>query len=475
MAGQIKFGTDGWRGLIADDFTFENVRKCAQGLADYLKSIGIDSQGVVIGYDTRFLSKDFADAVASVLAGSNIKVYLCTKAAPTPVVSFNVLHYRAAGAVIITASHNPHNWNGFKFKPEYAGSATQEITDALECKIDLVNVVHEIPLGTARSNDLLVDIDPDPPYIKSIEEQVSLKFIKEAGLHVGVDSMFGSGSGYIKRLLSGGLTTVRELHSEVNPSFPGMEQPEPIAHNLLELSNLVIDNNLSVGIALDGDADRVGIISDSGSFVSTLETFSLLAWYMLEHKGERGDIVKGITSSHMLNKLASKYGVDVHEMRVGFKFIGPKMSETNAVIGGEESGGFAFRGHIPERDGILSGLLLLENIATTGKSVSDNLSDLFDIVGHHSYERRDIKFDLKEKNTLIEKLNACAAQTHIGDQEILGCEQLDGVKLLVTDGWIASRFSGTEPLLRIYCEADSDQRVAYLLDLMQDYLGVRND
>ena len=246
MAGQIKFGTDGWRGLIADDFTFENVRKCAQGLADYLKAIGIVSQGVVIGYDTRFLSKDFADAVASVLAGSNIKVYLCTKAAPTPVVSFNVLHYRAAGAVIITASHNPHNWNGFKFKPEYAGSATQEITDALECKIDLVNVVHEIPLGTARSNDLLVDIDPDPPYIKSIEEQVSLKFIKDAGLHVGVDSMFGSGSGYIKRLLSGGLTTVRELHSEVNPSFPGMEQPEPIAHNLLELSNLVIDNNLSL-------------------------------------------------------------------------------------------------------------------------------------------------------------------------------------------------------------------------------------
>ena len=234
------------------------MRKCAQGLADYLKAIGIDSQGVVIGYDTRFLSKDFADAVASVLAGSNIKVYLCTKAAPTPVVSFNVLHYRAAGAVIITASHNPHNWNGFKFKPEYAGSATQEITDALECKIDLVNVVYEIPLGTARSNDLLVDIDPDPPYIKSIEEQVSLKFIKEAGLHVGVDSMFGSGSGYIRRLLSGGLTTVRELHSEVNPSFPGMEQPEPIAHNLLELSNLVIDNNLSVGIALDWGMPAMG-------------------------------------------------------------------------------------------------------------------------------------------------------------------------------------------------------------------------
>ena len=474
MVGQIKFGTDGWRGLIADDFTFENVRKCAQGLAHYLQSISMDSHGVVVGYDTRFLSKDFADVVASVLAGSNIKVYLCSKAAPTPVVSFNVLHYGAAGAVIITASHNPHNWNGFKFKPEYAGSATQEITDALEGKIDSVKVVDEIPLGDARSNNLIVEIDPDPPYIKSIKEQVNLQFIKDAGLKVGVDSMFGSGSGYITRLISGGLTTVQELHSEVNPIFPGMEQPEPIAHNLLELSNLIVNNNLSVGIALDGDADRVGIISDSGSFVSTLETFSLLAWYMLEHKGEIGDIVKGITSSHMLNKLASRYGVDVHEMRVGFKFIGPKMSETNAMIGGEESGGFAFRGHIPERDGILSGLLVLENIATTGKNISDLMSDLFDIVGHHSYQRRDIKFDLNDKNGIIEKLNACANQTHIGGQEIVRCEQLDGVKLVLAEGWIASRFSGTEPLLRIYCEADSDQRVEDLLDAMQSYLGVNN-
>ena len=187
-----------------------------------------------------------------------------------------------------------------------------------------------------------------------------------------------------------------------------------------------------------------------------------------------GDIVKGITSSHMLNKLASRYGVDVHEMRVGFKFIGPKMSETNAMIGGEESGGFAFRGHIPERDGILSGLLVLENIATTGKNISDLMSDLFDIVGHHSYQRRDIKFDLNDKNGIIEKLNACANQTHIGGQEIVRCEQLDGVKLVLAEGWIASRFSGTEPLLRIYCEADSDQRVEDLLDAMQSYLGVND-
>ena len=474
MAGQIKFGTDGWRGVIADDFTFENVRKCSQGLADYLKSIGIDRQGVVVGYDTRFLSKDFAAAVSSVLAASHIKVYLCAKAAPTPVVSLNVLHYKAAGAVIITASHNPHNWNGFKFKPEYAGSATQEITDALEEKIAAVDVVHDITLEKARSDDLIVDIDPDPPYIKSIEDQVNLEIIKNAGLRVGVDSMFGSGAGYISRLISGGRTTIEELHGEMNPCFPGMEQPEPIAHNLLELSTFITTNYFSVGIALDGDADRVGIISGDGRFISTLETFSLLAWYLLEHKGERGDIVKGITSSQMLNKLASKYGVNVHEMRVGFKFIGPKMSDTNALIGGEESGGYAFRGHIPERDGILSGLLVLEHLATSGKSVSSLISEIFNIVGPHAYERRDIQFDPNKKNALVEKLNSCAYQTHIGRQEILVCEQVDGIKLVLSDGWIASRFSGTEPLLRIYCEATSDEQVTYLLDTMQDYLGVNN-
>jgi len=472
MSGQIKFGTDGWRGVIADDFTFENVRLCSQGLANYLYNIGTAKQGIVVGYDTRFLSKEFAEATASVLAGSRIKVYLCDHASPTPVVSLNVLHYRTAGAVIITASHNPGTWNGFKFKPEYAGSATQQITDMLEHEIDKVDQVKHISLASARNTGLLQDIDPDPPYMASIDRIVDIQAIKTSGLHIAVDSMYGSGAGYINRLISGGSTVIAELHNDVNPTFPGMEQPEPIAHNLFELANLVISSKLSVGIALDGDADRVGVISNEGKFISTLEVFSLLAFYLMEYKGDRGDLVKGLTSSRMLNELAVKYGVSVHETKVGFKFIGPKMSETNALMGGEESGGYAFRGHIPERDGILSGLLFLEYMTKTGKSPSSLIKALFELVGSHSYDRRDIQLVQSDKHTLDEQLLSLATLSQIAGRNIISYDEIDGIRLNLTDGWVAVRFSGTEPLLRIYCEASDDQTVQYILDTMQTYLKV---
>ena len=268
------------------------------------------------------------------------------------------MHLQAAGAAIITASHNPANWNGFKFKPEYAGSATQEITDQLEERIRAVGDVKSVPLEIGRERGLVVDIDPDPPYLEGIKSLVDLPAIQDAGMTVMVDAMFGAGAGYIPALVSGGRTTVKEMNNYRNPAFPGMEQPEPIAHNLTALAQRIRDEGASVGLALDGDADRLGLINEQGNFVSTLEVFTLLALYLLEMKGERGALVKGVTSSMMLNKLGQKFGVDVHEMKVGFKYIGPKMSEVDALMGGEESGGFAFRGHIPERDGILSGPLL---------------------------------------------------------------------------------------------------------------------
>ncbi|MEC9309836.1 MAG: phosphoglucomutase/phosphomannomutase family protein [Chloroflexota bacterium] len=472
MTGQIKFGTDGWRGVIADDFTFENVRLCSQGLANYLYNNGTAERGVVVGYDTRFLSKEFAEATASVLAGSRIKVYLCDHASPTPVVSLNVLYYKAAGAVIITASHNPGIWNGFKFKPEYAGSATQDITDMLEREIDKVDQVKHVSLNDARAMGFVRDIDPDPPYRSSIESIVDLQSIKNAGLHIAVDSMHGSGSGYIHSLISGGSTIVEELRNDVNPTFPGMEQPEPIAHNLLELMDLVISTKLSAGIALDGDADRVGIVSNEGKFVSTLETFALLAFYLLEHKGQRGDLVKGLTSSRMLTSLGAKYGIAVHETKVGFKFIGPMMSETDALMGGEESGGYAFRGHIPERDGILSGLLFLEYMTKTGKTPSNLIRDLFDLVGTHSYSRRDIQFEQSERHTLTNKILNAAGLSQIGGKNIISYDEIDGMRLNFSDAWLAVRFSGTEPLLRIYCEASDDKLVEHILDAMQEYLEV---
>ncbi len=471
MSTNIRFGTDGWRAIIAEDFTFANVARCAQGLADYLKDQGTAGQGLVVGYDTRFLSRNFAETVASVGAGNGVKVYLSEKAAPTPVISFNVLHLQAAGAAVITASHNPGIWNGFKFKPEYAGSATQEITDQLEAAIKANTSPRFVPLEQARSQGLVIDIDPDPPYLERIGVLVDLQAIRNSGQAVLVDAMFGAGGGYLPRIVSGGPAKVEEIHGQPNPAFPGMEQPEPIAHNLAALIERVKSEKPSVGLALDGDADRLGVVDEGGRFVTTLEVFSLLALYLLEVKGLRGPLVKGVTSSIMLNKLGRKFGVDVHEMRVGFKYIGPKMSQVNALMAGEESGGFAFQGHIPERDGILSGLYLLEYMARTGKSPTQLVGHLFDQVGPHFYNRRDLPFDPNDRERIAQRLGSSQLK-ELAKMPVRSSDDIDGRRLIFDDAWLASRFSGTEPLLRVYAEADRPEKVTALLDAAVDYLGL---
>ena len=471
MATKIRFGTDGWRAIIAQDFTFANVARCAQGLADYLNRLGTADQGLVVGYDTRFLSREFAEAVAGVCAANGIRVYLSKKAAPTPVMSFNVLHRRASGAAIITASHNPGMWNGFKFKPEYAGSATQEITDQLEAAIEAGARPRMAPLEQARDQGLIIDIDPDPPYLERIEALVDLEAVRNAGLTVLVDAMFGAGGGYLPGLLSGGATKIEEIHGQPNPAFPGMDQPEPIAHNLAFLIERVQPERASVGLALDGDADRLGVVDEGGRFITTLEVFSLLALYLLEVKGLRGALVKGVTSSMMLNKLGRKFGVDVHEMQVGFKSIGPKMSQVDALMAGEESGGFAFRGHIPERDGILSGLYLLEYMVRTGKSPSQLVDRLFEQVGPHFYSRLDLTFDPEDRQGIEQRLGN-SRLNELAGMPVRSSDDIDGRRLVFDDAWLAARFSGTEPLLRVYAEADRPERVSALLDAAVDYLGI---
>ena len=471
MTTEIRFGTDGWRGLIAEDFTFANVGRCAQGLADYLKAIGRAGAGLVVGYDTRFLSREFAERVAGVCAAGGIRVLLSQSAAPTPVISFNVLRHQAAGAVIITASHNRANWNGFKFKPEYAGSATQEITDQLEAAISRVDRVGSMTVEAGKAEGLIVDIDPAPSYFERIESLLDLKAIRAAGLSVLVDAMFGAGAGYMPKLVSGGTTVSEEMHGHPNPAFPGMEQPEPIAHNLTRLRERMAGGEASVGLALDGDADRVGVVDEKGRFITTLEVFSLLALYLLEYKGLRGPLVKGVTSSMMLNKLGRMYGVDVHEMKVGFKYIGPMMSQVNALMAGEESGGFAFRGHIPERDGILSGLYMLEFMALTGKTPSQLVDELFDRVGPHYYQRRDVTFDPQERERIQQKLDT-EGLDQLAGVPVRRVDDIDGRRLIFDDAWLIARFSGTEPLLRVYAEAGRQETVTALLDGAMEYLGV---
>ena len=468
---EIKFGTDGWRALIAEDYTYENVARCARGLCDYMKRRGTADRGLIVGYDTRFLSPEFAATVAGVAASQGVRTLLSVCAAPTPVLSYGVLHHGAAGAAIITASHNPATWNGFKFKPEYAGSATQEITDELEDAIRQVVSVDPAEIKAARTSGLVEDMEPSEAYFEHVAKLVDLDAIQSAGFRVVTDAMYGAGAGYLPRLLEGGATTVEELHGHRNPAFPGMAQPEPIAPNLTELLSRVPEAGASVGIALDGDADRVGIIDEGGRFVTTLDTFSLLALYLLEIKGWRGSLIKGVTASQALNRMGELYGVDVHEVQVGFKHMGPRMGELNALMAGEESGGFAFRGHVPERDGILSGLYVLEYMAKTGKTVSQLLGNLFEIVGPHFYHRRDIEFDAGDRERIRSLVNTPHLE-RLGDFRVVRSDSIDGRRLHFDDGWLGVRFSGTEPLLRIYSEASSPERVTGLLDAAASYLGV---
>ncbi len=468
---EIRFGTDGWRAIIGEDYTFANVARCARGLCDYMKRRGTADRGLIVGYDTRFLSQEFAATVASVCASQGVRTLLADVPAPTPVLSYNVMHHGAGGAAIITASHNPAIWNGFKFKPEYAGSATQEITDDLEEAISLVGPVGQPEVNVGRDSGLIEDLSPAKPYFEHVAKLVDLDAIRSAGFRVIVDAMYGAGASYLPTLLSGGATAVEELHGHRNPAFPGMAQPEPIAPNLAELMARVPEAKASVGIALDGDADRVGIIDETGRFVTTLDTFSLLALYLLETKGWRGSLIKGVTASQALNKMGSIYGVDVHEVRVGFKHMGPRMDELNALMAGEESGGFAFRGHVPERDGVLSGLLVLENMAKTGKTVSQLIENLFEKVGPHFYHRRDIEFAATERDRINQRVNDPGLES-LGAFPVTASDSIDGRRLHFEDGWLGIRFSGTEPLLRIYAEANSPDRVNGLLDAAVEYLGV---
>ena len=485
---KIQFGTDGWRALIARDFTFDNVALCAQGVANYLRQAGTAGSGLVVGYDTRFASEEFACCVAEVLAGNGIVTFLSTVPVPTPVVSYNILHRKAAGAAIITASHNPALWNGFKYKSEYAGSASPEVTARLEHEIQAAetNGVVSLPLARARSQGLVQDIDPMAPYLEHVAGVVDLDAISGAGLNVVVDAMYGAGAGYLSSLFSqpsaansrtgasgqDSRSSVLEIHGERNPAFPGLERPEPIAVNLSSLAHLVVDRGADVGIAFDGDADRVGIIDENGAFITPLQTFALLALYLLEMKGERRALVKSLTSTSMIYRLAEIYGVPVFETQVGFKYICPIMLRENALMGGEESGGYGFRDHIPERDGILSGLFLLEYMARTGRRPSELMEHLFEVVGPHHYQRRDINFAPEDRERLQSRLES-GELGELAGMPVVSTDAIDGRRFIfASNSWVLARFSGTEPLLRIYAEAQNEEEVGELLDGVQAFLGL---
>ena len=470
----IRFGTDGWRAITGWDFTADNVRACAQGVATYLHKAGLAQRGLVIGYDTRFASEDFAAEVAQVTTANGIPTFLCNAAAPTPVISYNIIHRNAGGAVVITASHNPAKWNGFKYKPDYAGSASTEVVVALEKEINqaLGEDIPSLSHVEARGRGLLEEIEAATPYLNHITKLVDITAIKNSGLNIGIDAMYGAGAGYLSRLLEGGTARVTELHSERNPLFPGMQQPEPVAHNLTGLSEWVVSNKGDIGIALDADADRVGLVDEHGRFITTLQTFALLALYLLDVRNERGPLVKSITTTQMIYRLGDLFDVPVHETAVGFKYLGSVMRSENALVAGEESGGYAFRGHIPERDGILSGLFLLDMVVKTGKRPSQLLDYLFSKVGPHHFDRLDVPFAPEDRGGTEARV-ASQRPGSLGGKKVLRRDEIDGTRFSLDEGaWVLVRFSGTEPLLRIYAEAESVEQVARLIDEARSLAGV---
>jgi len=468
----IKFGTDGWRGLIARDFTFANVELCAQAYADYLKVVGLTARGVVIGYDTRFLSEDFAAATAEVLAGNGIKTLLSPSPVPTPVVSYAVMANGASGAVVITASHNPPHWNGFKVKDSAGSSAGGEIIKAIENNIARQNSIKKLGLKTAISQGFVEYRDFSPAYREQLMRLVDLNKLKNAGFRLAVDAMFGAGAGYFKTLIGGENNTIVGINQERNPIFPGMRQPEPIEGNLGALLDRVRQGDIDLGIATDGDADRIGLVDENGHFLNQLQVYALLAFYLLEVRKQRGALVKTITTTSMLYRLGELYDVPVYETPVGFKYVAPAMRKHDAIIGGEESGGYGFRGHVLERDAMVAGLYFLDFMAQTGKKPSELLVWLYEKVGEHYYDRVDATFSTDEGDKIKQRITDALPDIILG-VEVAGKDTYDGFRFRLADrSWLLIRFSGTEPLVRFYAEASSNEKVSQLLAFGRELAGV---
>ncbi len=463
MSYKIKFGTDGWRAFIAREYTFENIQRCAQGFANYMKKEGKQGKWLVVGHDRRFLAEEFAETVSAVLAANGFNVFLTDGPTPTPVISYAIVDTQSAGGVNITASHNPPTDNGFKVRDETGGAIDPEGLTSIESSIpDSLADVMTMKFDDAVAQGKIKYFDASENYIKHLEDLIDLQPIRDAGLKVLVDPMWGNGAGWFPKLIGGGKTEVIEIHADRNPMFPEMIRPEPIPPNVNVGLNKTVEIKADVLLINDGDADRVGFGDENGIFINQLQAYALLAYYMLEIRKERGPIVKTLSTTNMLFKLAELYNVPIFETGVGFKYVAPKFTETNAIIGGEESGGYAFRGNVPERDGILAGLYFLDLMVKTGLKPSELIKKLYSLVGAHYYDRIDTRFegDREEKKQRIVDANPKT----IGGLKVTKLDTTDGYKFSLEDGgWMLIRFSGTEPVIRVYTETLHEDKVQAIL------------
>ena len=471
----IRFGTDGWRAVISEDFTFENVRHVAQAIADHVleagEGAGTEVRPVIVGFDTRFLSDRYAIAVATVLAGNGLPVYLSKADCPTPALSLAVKQLSAAGGVMITASHNPPRYNGIKYKSSFGGSAMPQETAHIEQLLARNLGAGRMPAaGPPRWSEAprpaageIIRFDPLPGYLRHLRTLIDFGAIARSGLRVAVDPMYGAGRGYTARWLRELGVMVAEIHGELNPGFGGLH-PEPIVRNLQPLLDLVKGGGYDVGLATDGDADRIGAVDAQGEFISPHVIIALALRHLID-QGKRGLVVKTISTTQLVNRLAAEYGLEVEETPVGFNYICDVMLKQPVLIGGEESGGISILGHIPEGDGILMGLLLLELIASADRPLHQLVADLQREFGPFAYDRIDRRVQPFSKQQLVTRLRE-EAPAELAGQPLIRINDRDGIKyLLQDDSWLLIRPSGTEPVLRVYAEASTKSQVKRLLEL----------
>ncbi len=458
----ISFGTDGWRGYIARDFTFENLQLVALATASYLKKVAGKKPRVVIGYDTRFLSKEFAMETAKILAWKDVYVQLTNGVSSTPQVSYHTKQKGADLGIVITASHNPPAYNGYKLKAKFGGPATPEQISQVET--ELKKIFKRPPqIKCLEFEDYLKlqkisYFEPKESYFRHIKKKINIDAIRKAKFKILYDPMYGAGIGLMKELLHDS----DELHNDFNPSFGNLGHPEPIAENLKELIQNVRRYNYDIGIASDGDADRLGAVDQHGNFVDSHKIFMILLKYLYEVRKKRGAVVKTVSLTSMVDKFCAKHKIQLFETPVGFKHTAKIMSEQNVLIGGEESGGLGTMLHIPERDGIFNALLLIEVMAIRGKSLKQLCDELDEEFGIHKFLRRDVKVTPALKEQI---LKACKKKpVKIGKFDVLSLNDKDGFKFIVEDGWLLIRASGTEPLLRFYSEGKTLSMVNELLD-----------
>jgi len=460
MTAQIKFGTDGWRGIIADDFTFENVRRVGNAMAHYVYKNEDAGKGLVVGYDTRFASPRAAEIISEVLAAAGITVRLCNDYTPTPALSYAVKNLGTAGGVMITSSHNPYNWNGVKYKAWYGGSGTPAIMKAIEGELDSARL--------ERKGGSVTLTDFKAPYVAAVKSFVDLKAIQRAGFQFAIDVMYGAARGVIKNIFEENGIQHVEIRAGLNPLFPGIN-PEPIPPHIAMLQETVLREHCQAGLATDGDADRIGAVAEDGTFVDSHKCFCIILEWLLKRKQWPGEIVRAFNTTRMIDRIVAKYGRKLHECGIGFKFICDLMLERDILIGGEESGGIGIRRHMPERDGILNSLLLANIMAEEGKPLGQLVNDLQREYGPHYYGRIDLHLSNEVKEEAMRR--ASAKPSKIGSFAVKHVGTLDGVKFFLdaptygdgAEAWVLVRASGTEPLLRIYSEAASPELVSQIL------------